>query len=183
MADTGFIVAGLGADGGGGGIVWANPTNIQIDDTNNAVASLFSTDVSNFLKASTFDFTGASIGDTDEIVGMELRVDRHKAGSGECNDDTIQIFVAGSEAGSNLADATNWAAAAQIIYGGPTITWGLTLTGVDVKLSTFGAGLKAKHVSGGGASARVDHMALKIYFEVASGDVPFVPGPLMLGGI
>jgi hypothetical protein len=95
-----------------------------------------------------------------------VAIERKKsAGLGNVFDNVLRLVKAGSLAGNDKASGSIWPGSDTVAnYGGAGDTWGLTLTGADVKASNFGVGFSVR-ATGGTATAAVDDLPVTIYWE------------------
>jgi hypothetical protein len=171
MANTGFTLAGTGANNAdAGNAAWSNTGNITADDGTSAGSFPKAGQTSQYLHATNFGFALPSGATIDGIV---VRVDR-LATANLITDHTIQLIIGGSRSGDNKADTmTTWpSSAATKDYGSASDLWGLTLAEADIESSTFGVAIRVS--STGTASAQVDAIWIDVYYTsdaVAAGRV------------
>jgi hypothetical protein len=167
MADTGWLIAGTGAEAGGGDESWSGESNITADDGSNATCSISARgDSSNRLRATNFGFS-IPIGAT--IDGIEARV-QVSVTSGSADIATIRLVQGGLQKGLNRASFEGITGSpVNYDYGGPSDLWGVSWSDSDVNLSTFGFDFQAEAV-GTTINLFVDAMWIKVHYtEVASG--------------
>ena len=168
MPDTGWIIAGTGANNADAGdAAWTNPSNILAQDTNYA-NYLAKNNSSQYLHATNFALS--SVPDASVIVGVEARIRRAQDGTGIA-DHTVQLIAGGTRQGSNKADlATAWTGGSVQTnkdYGGPADLWGLALTPAIVKASNFGLAIRAATLAGF-ENGSVDAVWLRVHFALPS---------------
>ena len=167
--NTGFVIAGSGANvNDGGNVAWSNPDRITADDASNAAAN-----VSTIGWATQILVSGshnlASIPDTATIDGIIVRVQRLKQSTISVTaDHTVALTKNGTTfPGGNRAKSADWeTTATNIDYGDPGDLWGLSWTPAEIKASTFGVGFKSRSVSGtaGANNHRVDAVWIDVYY-------------------
>lgn len=173
-----------------GQVNWTNLANLASDNASYATCSNISawaTVYSYAIAVYNFGFTSSDIAPGNNIVGVELLVNRRYQ-SFACKDYKVGLTLNGSAttptlAGSNVADTTNnWTSSdADKVYGGPTDTMGATLTQSNVTSSDFGAIITVQGAAAfaNQGNAQIDYMAIRIYHETPSGIV--VPLMMMMG--
>jgi len=183
MPSTGLTLTGTGANNADAGDkAWTSPTNSQADDAANAQA-LFDTggvsQTSQYLHCTNFGFAipaGAT------VVGVVVRWQKVWTGAGAARiqDHTIQLIKAGTRSGNNKADTvTNWTATpTNFDLGSSSDSWGVSLTGSDVNLSTFGVALRATRdgASGSSPAAEVDAVWINVHYTVPGGSQCYIIG-------
>lgn len=157
--NTGVTQAGSGGDNGAS---WSNPTNV----TGSSGFATATTSGPHGGPTSTLfsDTYGFSIPTTATIVGVQVSITRTGT-SGTDLDNTVQLLVSGSAAGTNKASGAAWNTVATVTYGGPTDTWGLTLTPAQVNATNFGVTLTA--IGGLGDSIGAQNFQVTIYYATA----------------
>lgn len=185
MADTGWIIAGAGANVNIGSTDWTNPGTITADDGLSASVALKDTD-SDYLKASNFGFaipTGAT------IDGIAIRVKARV----EIDGSTGAIFYVApwkddSTAGTDLCGTQDLTTTfTNYDYGGATELAGLTLTVADVNASTFQCRIRCHAGNLSGLTSDypdVDTVWMKIYYtEAGAGGEELNQGSAQLIGL
>lgn len=158
---------GTGADDATvGTVAWTNLGNIFTSDGSYASATLSTTTVSHYLKATNFGFA-VPAGAT--ITGVAVEVRRYNAGGGlvGCNDSSVKLVKGGSITGTEHSAGSVWALSPQTVsYGGSTDLWGTTLSVADVNGATFGVVVSAV-ATGGVTSAipSVDYAKITVYYQ------------------
>lgn len=171
-AGTGASVTGIGT------VAWTNPGNITAIDDTRATASLSAGGaavITNWLKATNFGFT--TIADADTVTGITVvwQVSKtNDTGTPAISDHAARLVVADTIKTADKASGTAWTTTdADISHGGSADTWGETLTGADVKLSTFGAALSAQNTATFTVgTARVDSCTITVDYTAAGGGQP-----------
>lgn len=161
MTDTGWVMAGSGANVSGGGYAWSSPGNVTAEDGAAATVALAKSQTSDYLKATNFGLSPlVPAGAT--IDGVAVQIKRY--GGSYFTDVLVQLLKAGSGAGSNYSAGAAWASSWEYkTFGGPTSLWGTTLTRDDVVNSGFGFWHECEHVYAS-QTAHVDAMWVKVYF-------------------
>src|SRR3989344_4118642 len=113
-----------------GTVAWINPGNVMSSDDNVASVALTGTDeISNYLTANGFDFTG--IPASANIEGIEFRIEKSSTGA-ETFDNEVRIVkngLIGGLSNQNKADTGTWNLTdAVTTYGSATDLWGETWT-------------------------------------------------------
>jgi hypothetical protein len=147
-----------------GGIPWINPANAaSIDSVFATSALVLATPFSEYLETTNYS---PAIPAPSKVDGVEVTITRKKTGGPATADQHVQLSIAGAPSGTDKASGTAWGGtSATITYGGPTDTWGLTLSDTDVNASTFGVAMSAQRSGGGlASSAQVDAVQVKYYY-------------------
>jgi hypothetical protein len=159
----------LGVNVAGGGVNWANPTNIYASDDARGTAALAASGYSDYLRATGFGFTipaGATIN------GIVVGIERSYTGTGTCEDLSVKIVKGGTETGTEKASGA-WPTPDDFYdsFGiGTTDLWGTAWTVADINAADFGVSVSATETSGTDTvSARVDHMRITVYYTTAGG--------------
>ena len=163
MADTGWVIAGTGANNAdAGNVAWSSPGNITADDGTRASCTLTG-NTSQYLHATNF---GLSLPAGATVLGVEVRVQRSVAIFTSSKDHTIQLIKGGTRSGDNKADtSTNWPTSdTNADYGGPSDLWGLSLSESDVEASNFGVAIRAQNSASG--ATRVDAVWIRVTYAV-----------------
>lgn len=166
MADTGFVIAGAGANVDTGGVAFSNPGNITADDGGNT-AALVGGSFSDDLKASTF---GLSIPANNVIVGIEIRAQLLNGGGGQdVQWDRVVVGKADGSLGTPKdPGVTITSSAVDYDQGGATDLWGLTWTIAEVEAATFQVRVAGSSGSGGTQAFGCDAVWVKVYYAPAS---------------
>lgn len=134
-------VATVGANDGGAGTAWTNPSNIA-DPTNYAtITGAAHATTSQAVKASTFAFAVTS-GST--IDGITIAFDEIDGGSAEPTEQSsfaVQLLKAGSPVGT--AKTINGMGTGTLQLGNSSELWGTTWSQSDIIASGFGFQIKA----------------------------------------
>lgn len=168
MTNTGFVLAGAGANNAdAGNVAWSTPGNVTADDAAYATASVPGGQTSQYLHATTFGFAIPSA----TIDGIQVRVQRNEASLGDnAKDHTIQLIKGGTRSGTNNADtATNWPTTdTNKDYGGTADLWGNTLSAADVNASNFGVAVRITsiEVTKGNAEPKVDAIWIAVEYTL-----------------
>jgi hypothetical protein len=140
---------GTGADFGGGGVVWSNPSGVTSGGGGSfAVANVTpSNPTTNFLGATNFSGFSAIPGGAT-ILGIQMDIHRRvaPAGAGLVQDVGVFLIKAGVSVGSDHSSGTAWpTTAAWQSYGGPTDLWGTSWTVANIQAAGFGGGTTAEY--------------------------------------
>jgi hypothetical protein len=171
MTTTGPNTPGTMTAGSTSGGIWANPNNAKVSDNSYTQVTnsnqFFGTDK---LVFSNFGF---AIDSGDTIDGVQFDVERSYVTAGQ-KDANVQLTLdASSGSGTNQASASSWPTTDTVAtYGGPTDTWGLSLTPADVNASNFGVFFKAIGTTFSIGTARIDYGTLTIYSTPSGGGGP-----------
>jgi hypothetical protein len=151
---------------------WNNEIYIYSSDDQHAsiTAPTFDTnDYSWVLVASGFDFS--EIGDTDIIDGIEVGVERKAGDDNSVQDAYIDLWIDDACLEEAPVTGSPWGVLETYdeytTAGGPTEDWGASLTGADVKDSSFGVCYAVKAIADD-AQVYVDHIKVKIYYHSAA---------------
>jgi hypothetical protein len=162
-------------DAGVGTASWIATNNVFLWDNNRATVSLGKNEISNYLVATGFDFSG--IPDGAVILGITVDIDRSEGdahSNGGIKDSEVRIVQGGVISTiQNKADTATWwpasASEGYATYGSTSDLWGLSWTLAQVKASNFGvaiSALDAKVTKGGGAEvAQIDHIMITVEYS------------------
>lgn len=170
MPATGFQDPGTGADDDTvGSVAWANPGNIVSSNDVRAIAAGLTGTTSHYLKATNFGF---SIPVGNEILGVELAVERRAIDDGGCPaasevaDFRVHLVIGGviQSSDDNKAKVDIWGASdATANYGGVADIWGQAMiTAAQANASDFGSVISCSEGLGETADAEVDHMQMQL---------------------
>lgn len=148
---------------------WNNEMNALTEDGQTANATSYMSAKSHYLVVTHFPF---GVADSIRVVGVELQVVRRSQGvstlPGNVADDVVGLAFKGVASAVLVKEPGIWSTtAATITYGGPTQTFGETITGADVNdLENFGAGISVVFTPPGGsvAIAKIDAIRMKLYY-------------------
>lgn len=170
MADTGWQnLTAFTSDGTDTN--WSSPANAQLDDTDYAAANLDPETWTDYLSAQ--DASGVSVPTGATVDGCEVRLICARGGGagnqGLYKDTTVQLIVGGVRSGSNLADNSEFSASFETrTFGGPTETWGLSLTPAIANASDTGWALRCYNEDpDNDCIGYIDHMQIKWYYTEA----------------
>lgn len=152
----------------GSGQNWSNATNTQSSDDARATSNLTNgqKDSANLRVTG----LGFNIPSNATINGIEIVVERSADTSSAIRTKSVQLLDAGTATGTAYdgTAGTFWPTTdATITYGSSTELWGGSWTASKINNTNFGLHLSAQRdssVSGGGISARVDNVTIKIYY-------------------
>ena len=158
----------------GTGAGWANLGGVQMVDNNPAYVDLAQYPTcNNFMcyrsNVASFSGFGFAVPVTATITGVQLDVlQRVSSPGGGIHDSVLTLAMNGVAMGNNKANATNWYDTPQTqTYGGPTDTWGNTISLNDVNNSGFGILYEITNTSYDQA-ASVDFMSMTVYFQIGT---------------
>ncbi|HEY5901817.1 MAG TPA: Ig-like domain-containing protein, partial [Anaerolineales bacterium] len=182
FAGSSLHSAGAGADlAGVGTIVWSNPGNITITDSNDATAALPALGISHYLAATGFGF---SIPVDAPIVGIQVIITRRASSSFDVKDSSLMLIKGSAVAGANranLVDAwttTNVAA----VYGGATDLWGEVWSPADINDPNFGVALSASNKDIAlQRTARVDFVQISVTYGLPTTSGVTCSSPVLYG--
>ena len=159
-------------DAGIGTLAWTTPGNATTtNDSKASVVLTKNTGVSNYIKATGFNFSVPSNARIDGITVEWEKSDSLDGGTGETQDNAVRIVKTDAIGATDLSNISNWTTTDTFVsYGGAANLWGDTWTAADINGSTFGAAISAKNVkvSGGGAAttAYVDSVRITITYTL-----------------
>jgi 6-phosphogluconolactonase (cycloisomerase 2 family) len=137
---------------------WLNSANVF--SSNNTYATYNSVSPGT-IKLEGFGF---NIPSNSTISGIELLVEKSAQSIG-IEDSGITLLKNGSQAGQNKNSIDDWPTSDTVFtYGSPTDLWGAQWTPEDINSLGFGASVGA--ISYNGATARIDHVQLRVYYEI-----------------
>lgn len=156
---------------------WSNPTRIVSSNDSWATTNDYSSNLSDCLHASNFEF---DIPSNAKIVGVEVKIERHFSYGGsngnqrEVRDYDVRLLNAsGTTVGNNLANINDdWPLTNDAVtaYGSSSNLWGATLTPAIINDPDFGLRLQVQRVNGnqGNPTARVDFIEMTVYFTLST---------------
>jgi len=190
MADTGFKTSGTITSTGAGTFsgldVWADYANAA---TVNSLVAFHGVSAPYVDPAYPFqrisetlqlrNFT-ASVPSGATINGIQVAIQRYKQddfGNGAAlYDYRVQLVKGGTASGDNKANTgTDWTTStSEVLYGGSTDLWGLSLTQSDVNGSTFGVDVQVRDNAGSDfftnvTTAAIDAVRIKVYYTESGG--------------
>lgn len=164
MADTGFVIAGAGANYDTGGVGWTDAGRITADDASYAGTFATSSQETDSLQGNTF---GLSVPNDATITGVIVRVQLLKT-VGSPTVASVNIGEDDSTLGTPKTPATVIQTSfTNHDYGGSGDQWGLTLTPTKVNASTFLARFSVQ-TSSGTNIVGCDAMWVKVHFTTPS---------------
>lgn len=168
MADTGWVMAGTGAnDAAYGTNAWTSPENVTADDGSNAISYSNSGTPTQYIKATNF---GLSVPSGSTITGIEFRI---RAYDGIMMDhivwDRVRV-VKGGTIGStdNSPDTEITSTEAAYTMGSTSELWGESWTHSDVNASTFGVVCAFTSTVMGG-NVNVDSIEVRVTYTTGGG--------------
>lgn len=151
--------------GTSGGSLWNYIDYIKLYDGSPANCNLGIRGYSATIKATNFDF---HIPATATIKGYKVRIT--KGGyHGYVKDSKVMLYM-GSEIGSNKSKSSGYTTyPIESYYGGPTDTWGVTLSAFDVNSSDFGVVFKCWNTDYASSQyAYVDYISMTVYYSIGA---------------
>lgn len=146
-------------DGTVGSISITNAANAGLSDNSYATVVMLVTQVGHYLKVTNFGFT---IPLDATITGVTVGIERSTTLTDSVVDNSVKLVKGGTISGDEKAAGTNWPTSdTYATYGSATDLWGLTLTPVDINLSTFGVAVSPT-ASLLGATAQIDHIRITV---------------------
>jgi len=148
------------------------PSKALNSDANWASASTLitlSSGSSNYLKVTGFGFNLPSYA---IICGVEVYIEKRALGLGlgaSIIDNRVNLVKAGTIiTGTNYAKAGGWSGSTTSTYGGPTDTWGGSLSVADVNNSGFGVAFSASITLGISVfpAAEINNIQIKLYYNL-----------------
>lgn len=149
---------------------WVSPSDASQTDGN--VAQFINTpgfvgQMSDYLNADTFPFTGAELPDDAIITGIKAIADANADTASQISQISVRLVINGSMVGTDKATFAFLPTTMTILaWGGVGDTWSAgALTGADLKLTNSGFRIQVDGQGGaGGPRGRVDQMAMVVYF-------------------
>ncbi len=162
-AGTAATLSGIGT------VTWNNATNGRTNDNTYTTATLSGSQATQYLRASNFGFSAATIPNDATITGITVEIERK--GSSNTNtvrDNAVRIVRAdGTLGGTNQAHTTNWGTSDSYdTYGGPNDLWGETSwSPAAIRDADFGVAISAIANSGSGnRTASIDSARITITY-------------------
>lgn len=156
-----------------GTVAWTSPGQGSGSDDTYATASLVSNS-SQYLKGTNFGFDTTDAPDASTVVGIEVRIERSKAGTAATvTDNSVKIVKAGTISGDEKmsvykyqtqdnGETGNAPVTFDEKYGGPTDLWGLSWNPSDLRATGFGVVISSAAPSGT-ETAQVDNIEITVY--------------------
>lgn len=165
--NTEFRVAdNSNSDNSIGNTFWSGTENTSCSDNNYTVATfLLLGGTSHYLTLTDFDFYLPA---ASTICGIEVVVERQRESliGSSVFDNSVRIIKNGSVTGSDYAIGGSWPTSDGFAtYGGPTDLWGETWNASDINNENFGFAISTGISGLVLPSARIDSVALKVYYE------------------
>lgn len=171
---TGPQTAGTAADGGGGGRIWANPSNGKVED--GVLADSLNIGPGggaaepNQLLTTNFGF---ALPANAVIDGIKLEI---KARADVFSNPSVFLKWSGGTTAASTQNNPAWVnSLTWLTYGSATDLWGRAWTAAEINNSAFGASLSAMPQTGAW-NAYVDSVRITVYWhysnDVAAADVP-----------
>lgn len=152
-----------------GTISWSNPGRVVSSNNSRSEADLNDFEISNYLKASGFDFS--AIPSDATIYGIEVTVERQAETADRIEDNELRLFSTsvGTSTDNKADTATSWGGSpdATVTYGGSSDLWGNAWTPADIQSASFAVLFAAKKDTDIGSltEARVDHITVKVFYS------------------
>lgn len=144
-----------------GVVAITNPSNAQLSDNSYATSVLLITQISNYLKATNFNF---NIPSDATINGITVSVERSSNTLNGTHDSSVKLVKGGVISGNDKASGSTWPTSdAVATYGSATDLWGLTLTPSDVNDSTFGFVIAP--VADLASTAQIDQITIQVDYS------------------
>jgi hypothetical protein len=155
----------VASDNAVGTKAWSNPSNAKASDDSRASAEINTEAVSEYLKATNFEF---AIPESSTVVGILVEVEK-QSNSGLCHDYRARIVKGGTIGSTDRSSAAEWPKGvdAYVSYGSDTDLWGETWAPADINGATFGFAISAKGGVAGLTTAYVDHIRITAYYTEA----------------
>mgnify|MGYP003146224882 CR=1 FL=1 len=164
MSDLGWVLARTGvSDSAVGTEAWTDPGNITIDDASNTTVALNSgPKETEYLKATNFNFSAAGLVATDQILGIEVKIERGQSVN-FITDKSIKLVDSdGNVVGDEKSTGANWGNYPDIVqFGGSNDKWGLNPKAIEVLNSKWGVVFQAES-NPTSSTASVDAIWMKI---------------------
>lgn len=142
-------------------VAMSNPANAQNSDDSYVTAILALGQVSQYLKATNFNFT---IPLDATITGITVEVERSATSLSALSDSSVRLVKGGTISGDNKAAAGTWPTTdAYATYGSGVDLWGLTLMPQDVNASDFGVVINASAALA--ATLQIDHVRVSVTYD------------------
>jgi len=143
-----------------GSIAISNPANAIMSDNSYATSVLLLGQITNYLKATNFNF---SIPNDATIDGVLVEIERSTTVLTSISDNSIKLVKSNIISGNDLSSGAIWPTSdAYTSFGSSTNTWGISLTPNDINDSGFGVVISAS--ASIAAIAQIDHIRITIYY-------------------
>ena len=148
-----------------GDVNWSNANNVLSSDNNRATVTILnSSDVSNYLRATGFNFT-IPPGSTINWIQISIEKSEGNMNSATIFDNIVRLVKNNVVTGDNKATNTAWSTTDAITtYGGSWDLWGTTWTSSDINNANFWLVLSVGRTSGWDEQARVDHITITVTY-------------------
>jgi hypothetical protein len=156
---------------------WTTPTYIYTSDDSYA-NSLPKNGYTDWLRATTFGFTSGDIPNGSTIDGIEVKIEKHTAGTpGRLIDSALYLRKTGTQVGNNKASGDNWAATdTDVIYGGADDNWDAGLAQTDIVSEDFGVDFSFLNTTGTAERGYVDVISVRVYYTESGGGTAALTG-------
>lgn len=167
---------------GPGTQAWSNPGDVDANDGDYAEAGLSANEISDYLRATDYDFT---IPATATINGITVEIERRSnstTGGNSVRDYSVQMVKGGVIVGSDYALTGNdWITGNSVeTYGGATDLWGTTWTPAEINAANFGVNFVAR-AEGSFRTARVDYIRITVHYTLPPTISSFSPTSVCAG--
>jgi hypothetical protein len=145
---------------------WANPNNGCADDGSAALNILATSETSDYLKATNFNF---SIPSGATIDGITVEVESYEVlGSGDAIDNAVRIVKGGAIGSTDRSNGTAWTTTPTYLsHGGSSDLWGESWSTSDINASNFGVAISAVEQSASsGIWAAIDAIRITVDYTV-----------------
>lgn len=151
------------SDSAVGIVPWVSPSNAATSNDVDTTATMATTNISHYLKATNFRF---SIPTDATIHGIKVDVERSAAGTCTIMDSAVRAVKGGTIQSTDKSSLIAWPTSLDeyTSYGGPTDLWGTTWTAANINASDFGFALSVQCTAGNGG-ASVDHIRITVYYS------------------
>lgn len=143
---------------------WSNPSNVTIGDNVYSTATVNFPQVTHYLKATNYSFTG--IQDDITITGITVVIERQAQCAVGCvADSEIKIVKGGVIGSENKSTGATWPNSGVDVndsFGGASDLWSETWTPADIMASDFGMVISAIGNGGVGAIAKIDAIRITV---------------------
>lgn len=163
--NTGYTLGGTAANVASFNPDWVNPTNVTVDSTSRATASI-DDEASDILRVTSFGF---AIPVGAEILGYMVKVRRYASAITTIQDDTVKLVLSGTESGTNKAVSTYWSTTLESKeYGTDIDLWGTTYSYSDINNSAFGVDIKAWNTQVGSETASIEAVWMNVFYKICT---------------
>jgi len=142
---------------------WSDLDNCKVSDDAYTSAVLSASEVSNYLKVTSFGF---QIADDAVVKGIKVLVEKKASAADKIKDYEVKLVKGGVIQNENKAKTEYWSIYdGYSEYGSKSDLWGLSWTPADINSSDFGVVIAVKNEGSGDYTAYIDHVCIAVFYQ------------------